>query len=602
MNLCLLFMTHSLSAAQIEVFEKIRQDVGKSCDCFLLIDGEHEQWNEYSYDRTVRFTRSDLKPYGLSGASVKFGDTELPVLFFSTMYPKYDYLWVVEYDVRYTEDWSNVFIHQSFDADLLTAHIRFYESNPEWNWWHTLKNIRDQESTPGVLLRSFNPVYRISKKAIGVYVEHLAKGWRGHFEVALPTLLFNSGLQLEDMGGDGPFVRPGNRNRFYTGQVEYPCGSVTGTLRFRPEWSAEEVRSSTGQLFHPVKQLHPFDIVNDAIIENDEDFRTRVDGELEGRVVVRSPEFRLRDAENGYVLLDSTGSERLVLNDVAAQIWALLDNDVTLAEIAAELQCVCHADPFRVMKDVAWVADRFLEAAVATQIPGDTENAPAKLSLNPTHIDVVVINRAEDEDRMSRAARQLEMADLSYRREEAVDSNAISEAVLRSELTGEGYAIYRRCMGKTRRGSMSPGALGCALSWRSVLQAHGPTASNHLLVLEDDFVLCSDFRRKYSSFLRNLPVNYDIIYLSWNPHRWCNAVPIDGYLDRLFGRIHGTGGLLVNPKCIPTLMEVFPLTLQLDHDLPDKLIARNRIRAFKGYCERSRLLVNDNLGGTKTQL
>ena len=86
----------------------------------------------------------------------------------------------------------------------------------------------------------------------------LSQRWRGLASVswitralaplplATATLLFAAGMNLEEIGGDGPFVRPGNTERFYTRH-----SGPTGTLRWRPVWTEPLTRPNT--LYHPVK-------------------------------------------------------------------------------------------------------------------------------------------------------------------------------------------------------------------------------------------------------------------------------------------------------------------------------------------------------------
>jgi hypothetical protein len=66
-------------------------------------------------------------------------------------------------------------------------------------------------------LRAFLPVARFSRAMLSAYVEELqAPEWRGHFEAVVPTVAANRGLLVEDLGGDGPFVPIGWRDRHYS--------------------------------------------------------------------------------------------------------------------------------------------------------------------------------------------------------------------------------------------------------------------------------------------------------------------------------------------------------------------------------------------------
>ena len=81
-------------------------------------------------------------------------------------------------------------------------------------------------------IRSFNPIYRISGKALAHIHRALSEKWIGHHEVLLPTLLYHQGFRLLDFGGEGEFVADGGENLFYTSDRSNLSGSLgTGTMR-----------------------------------------------------------------------------------------------------------------------------------------------------------------------------------------------------------------------------------------------------------------------------------------------------------------------------------------------------------------------------------
>lgn len=98
------------------------------------------------------------------------------------------------------------------------------------------------------LIRSFNPIYRISNWALKL-LDLVLKGresW-GHNEVLIPTVLNYYGLSLLDMGGKGSFVPSGFEEKFYLMPDDDP-----GSLRHAPAIGTEEVRIKN-KIYHPVK-------------------------------------------------------------------------------------------------------------------------------------------------------------------------------------------------------------------------------------------------------------------------------------------------------------------------------------------------------------
>ena len=170
-----------------------------------------------------------------------------------------DRLWVCEYDVDVAGRWDSVFgRYADNDADLLTSTLRFRHEQPRWAWW---RSARAPHGVPAERwVRSLNPLMRVSRRLLEVYVEAMAAGageWNGHYEFTVPTSALAAGLRLEDFGGDGSFVPPGREHSLYVGKP--PKGRPAGlTFGFRPVrhhyfHERPEDFERPGMLYHPVK-------------------------------------------------------------------------------------------------------------------------------------------------------------------------------------------------------------------------------------------------------------------------------------------------------------------------------------------------------------
>jgi|RhiMetdeSRZDD1v2_1073273.scaffolds.fasta_scaffold07776_10 hypothetical protein len=181
------------------------------------------------------------------------GSNHFPVLKFFREYPVYEFYWLIEDDVWFNGNWNHFFsFFQSYDHHFMSSHIRFHRQEPEWVWWrslsHPFSSIPVEER-----LRSFNPIYRISRPALEFLHNSLSDYWIGHHEVLMPTLLYHNGFSIGDFGGDGEFVLEGNNNRFYTsGNLTDMEGRLSdGTMRYRPSWDKKGMEKN--MLYHPVK-------------------------------------------------------------------------------------------------------------------------------------------------------------------------------------------------------------------------------------------------------------------------------------------------------------------------------------------------------------
>jgi hypothetical protein len=194
-----------------------------------------------------------LLGYPKIGENIIPGHAHFPLFQFYLDNPYNDYYWVIEYDVRFSGDWRYFFdAFLTMDADFLTCHIRSYEDEPRWPWWelsHPRESIPLKER-----LRSFNPVYRISNRAMSFLDKAFRSGWRGHHEVALPTLLHHNGLTISSISGTGKYAAPGMDGKFYSSSRPNADGELsTGSLRYRPAfWRYGQKKN---KLYHPVKPL-----------------------------------------------------------------------------------------------------------------------------------------------------------------------------------------------------------------------------------------------------------------------------------------------------------------------------------------------------------
>lgn len=179
------------------------------------------------------------------------GSNHFAVLSFYRQNPTYDYYWYIEDDVRFNGDWNcffDNFIHNK--ADFLTSHIRHQVDEPNWFWWNFIR-FKGITPTSMKLVASFNPIFRISRDALTFIDECLSKGWSGHHEVVLPTLLVAGGYQVEDFGGDGSYVPLGRENCFYHNTFILDDNDSLSSMRFRPVIKPEEMTCEI--LYHPVK-------------------------------------------------------------------------------------------------------------------------------------------------------------------------------------------------------------------------------------------------------------------------------------------------------------------------------------------------------------
>jgi GR25 family glycosyltransferase involved in LPS biosynthesis len=226
-------------------------------------------------------------------------------------------------------------------------------------------------------------------------------------------------------------------------------------------------------------------------------------------------------------------------------------------------------------------------------------STPRTGNLRFDELPITVVSLGRAADRRRRLAEQLELLGVAgnVRWFDAIEGESIDEEQLRAFLSETGYALYREQPQRSFRGSMTAGALACALSWKGVLEdVKVPT-----LVLEDDAIFDEKFLYRFRAAWRRLPPDWDLVYLSWNTYMDPIGTVLDECVVRLERRLHGTGALLLSPKAASRIIALFPLDRQLDHDIPDRLIIPGLLNAYLLTYGHTPLIVNDNLGGSYTQ-
>lgn len=182
------------------------------------------------------------------------GNLDLLFLEFRRRLPDYELYWFVEYDVHYEGSWSRFFEHfRSSKADVLATTLEYVAKVPhklETLYYPPLVVPDAVGWNKAEMIKGFFPICRLSASLLDSLDQVYREGLCGHYEIMMPTVAALHGMVIEDMGGDGPFVRDDNRNRFYFANPASYTHSP-GNFVFRPSITTVLARENT--LWHPVK-------------------------------------------------------------------------------------------------------------------------------------------------------------------------------------------------------------------------------------------------------------------------------------------------------------------------------------------------------------
>ena len=245
MKQAVLYLTNKSNEWTLSSFHALDQSLQGKADVYFAYhqQGDVLPVSLQNIENLFVFTSDVLNELGytpIEKGKLVPGSNHFPLLKFFKENQCYDYYWLVEDDVRFSGEWKDFFgSFASCTSDFLSSVIETKAENPTWYWWTSLKT-GNEVIAEEKLLKSFNPIYRLSSQALVCIDAHLRIGWMGHYEVLLPTLLYNKGFLLEDFGGEGTFVRPENNARFYDDT----------SMRIAPVLPDDR----KNYLFHPVKE------------------------------------------------------------------------------------------------------------------------------------------------------------------------------------------------------------------------------------------------------------------------------------------------------------------------------------------------------------
>ena len=197
------------------------------------------------------------------------------------------------------------------------------------------------------------------------------------------------------------------------------------------------------------------------------------------------------------------------------------------------------------------------------------------------NLDIIILSQKENKKRRERIKSQ----NLGGRFVDDIRGEDLTEEDMRENMTAEAYKRYLQYGEERVRGSLSKNSLALSLTWKMIME----NISQPTLVLEDDSVVCDDFYRKLDIARRFVPKRppmlgqWDLLYLSWNnpdeklSHYGNCGTKINECVTTVEKTLHGSGGLLVHPKCKDVFLSMFPADYIIDHDIPYKLINTKKI-------------------------
>lgn len=241
-----LLVTNQITKKIVEKYYLLKTAAADLGDVYILYhvsNGTEYKLKSYTEQLNIEvFTDDILHNIGYTPIENTLvpGSNHFPVLQFYLDHTQYSYYWSIEDDVVFNGDWKKFFNKVSIqEFDFITSHVRRYSDLPDWWWWDSLKQPQE-DFDKAELINSFNPIYRISNKALNYIHNCLINGYSGHHEALIVTLLNRSGFKIADFSDTKNEITP---------TLSY-CSLKT--MRWKPVFLF--IGFKKNQLYHPVKE------------------------------------------------------------------------------------------------------------------------------------------------------------------------------------------------------------------------------------------------------------------------------------------------------------------------------------------------------------
>ena len=232
---------------------KLRNELYGYADVCLLCQTDNTVYPNIDNIEIYEFTHEELNNLGYKSLTntIVPGSNHFQLLKYYKDHPWYEYYWNIEYDVVFSGNWKDFLT--SFDdrnEDFISSHIQTIFEGNNWNRWSQMV-LENNEIRLDEYVKSFNPIYRISNRALQFLDQYLLLGNYGHHELLIPTVLLHYKYTLLDMGGDGSFSE-NSRYKFYTNNFNNDVWYRYSSMRYRPLYSISDMKIPN-MLYHPIK-------------------------------------------------------------------------------------------------------------------------------------------------------------------------------------------------------------------------------------------------------------------------------------------------------------------------------------------------------------
>src|SRR5579863_4862318 len=167
-----LYYSHFCSPTVLREISRLRNELDSQYEVFAIgYCGDSEVLRGIDIVPVIVYTAPDLitLPYPQKAYQLRSGirgNADLAPMRFFLEHHDFDRYWIIEYDVRFSGNWSELFADlSSSTADLLCTTIQSWAEHPNWPHWKSL--VTGEDSVPMTRrVKGFMPFSRLSRRLL----------------------------------------------------------------------------------------------------------------------------------------------------------------------------------------------------------------------------------------------------------------------------------------------------------------------------------------------------------------------------------------------------------------------------------------------------
>ncbi len=118
---------------------------------------------------------------------------------------------------------------------------------------------------------------------------------------------------------------------------------------------------------------------------------------------------------------------------------------------------------------------------------------------------IILINLDRAKERLYKIDNQLKLQNIDYIRYSAFDGKNILNKSIKCNISNKNFYGYPR--------ELKMGEIGCTLSHIGAISMAKSLNLEYVIILEDDIILCNDFKERLDILFKSVPKNWEHIFL-----------------------------------------------------------------------------------------